>query len=254
MKTAGLVFLLLLAIATASAQTNQSWRVCRNPVRVFGSHRVDLAPLFDWWGHQPLPTNATSYTKADIDIDTNSVTDADRPLAAWHRVTGTYVGTLSSGSWAVDAVIYTSPTAWVHTRIVLNHPPALEQQNYEALKSDLAQANQQIAAEQAAYNAAEKARQKDQQLVEAYSRSISKVASTGVNVYTQAAAQQQQAATTAAAQKKQLEGVRGEIEKQLKTIPAIDGNYMVDWFAVMLGRSKQGLPIYDMGLVSPTPP
>ena len=40
---------------------------------------------------------------------------------------------------------------------------------------------------------------------------------------------------------------------QFKAIPAVKGAYYVDWFAVMRGYSKQGLPIYDLGRVASSP-
>jgi len=252
MKTAGLI-LLWLAALTAVAQTNQGWAVCRNPVRVFGARStVNLTPLFQWWARQPLPTNAAAFTRANI--NTNSSADDDRPLAAWHRVTGTPVAATTAGNWIVDAVIYTSPTSRTNTRIVLNHPPALEEQNYYTLKTQLAEADQEIADARRIYEANTNAEQQADERVNMYRHSLSKVAPTGVNVYSREAQQKHDAAAVALNQQEQLEAARQQILNQLKTIPARGETYYIDWFAVMLGHTKTGQPIYDLGLVSPNPP
>ena len=187
-----LVFCGLLA-GPVWAQTNQTWRTCRNPVRVFGGTPVNLTPLFQWWDRQPQPGKDTPFTNAVITVDTNAP-ETDRPLPSWQRVTGIHAGTLASGGWVVEAVIYTSPTARTNTRIILNHPPVLEEQSYLTLKAELAQASEQITNAHKLYEADLKAAQKDDALVNDYRRSRSKQGPTGVNVYSHAAAQQEAAA------------------------------------------------------------
>lgn len=253
MKKAGFILVWLAALA-ASAQTNQGWQICRDPVRVFGSHVVNLAPLFQWWTRQTTDGKAAGFTSATIDIDTNDPDVTDRPLAAWHRVTGPHVGTLYNGSWVVDATIYTSPTSRTNARIILNRPPTGEEQNYYTLKAELEQTAQQITNAGQAYKADVKAEQKYQQRSTAYARSNTKVALDGYRDYAALAAQKENAVNTDADQQKQLETLRNQIEAQLKTIPAVKGVYQVDWFALMVGRTKQGLPVYDLGVVSTSPP
>jgi hypothetical protein len=40
------------------------------------------------------------------------------------------------------------------------------------------------------------------------------------------------------------------MQKQLDAIPAINGQYHIDWFAVAVGQTKAGVPIYDLGAVN----
>jgi hypothetical protein len=250
MKIAGLIFL-LLATATASAQTNQAWPVCRGHLRAFGNHWVSLMPLFQWWAAQPVATNAIMYTSADI--STNASPGEDRPLSAWHRITGTPVATTGS-SWIVEAVIYTSPTARTNTRIILNNPPAIEVQNYNTLKNQLTVLDQQIATVQRTYDDNTNAEQQAMAHYQFYARSWGKAATTGAYVYAQLAHQYHNAAANALNQLDQLQATRQPIESQLNTMPSSRDAYYIDWFAMMLGFSKQGMPIYDMGLVSSIPP
>ena len=252
MKFLALIFCGLLA-GSVAAQTNQTWRTCRNPVRVFGASSVDLAPLFQWWARQPEPGKSHPYTNAVIAVDTNNP-DTDRPLAAWQRVTGRHTDTLPSGGWVVEAVVYTSPTARTNTRIILYHPPAVEEQAYLALKAELAEATQQITNAHELYLTDKKAEQKNEAAVNEYHHSISKVASSRANLYARAAAQQDVAAAAAVDQQQQLTAARDQLETEFKTVPALNGHYQIDWFAVLLGFTKEGIPIYDLGLVSATPP
>lgn len=250
MKIIGLVLLCLAAMA-APAQTNQSWRVCRNPVRVFkGQATVDLTLLFQWWASQPqVATNR----HADANADTDASAESDRPLSAWARVTGTKISTIGD-SWVLDAAIYTSPTVHTNARIILNHPPAVEEQTYETLKEEVAEAGREIAEAQRVYGANTNAQAKALKSFQAYSHSPSKHRLDAERDYAALAAQDQAAAAAALSQINQLEAARVDLEQQLKTIPAINGVYQVDWFAVLRGRSKQGVPIYDLGLVSASPP
>lgn len=246
MKLIGLIVFLLAAVA-AQAQTNQDWKVCRNPVRIFSGHAtVDLTPLYQWWERQPLVVTNRSE-------ETNSSDESDRPLSAWYLVTGTKVGDLGS-SWVVDAVIYTSPTIRSNARIILNHPPEVEEQRYYTLKAQLAQAEQQVINAQDVYGANTNAEMQALERANFFRYSRSKLAADGVRDYTALAARYHTAAVAALDQLKLLEAARTQIEEQLKTVPSVNGVYQVDWFAVLLGRSKQGVPIYDMGLVSAMPP
>jgi hypothetical protein len=242
MKTAGLILILFVA-ATASAQTNQGWSVCRQPVRIFGDHStVNLKPLFQWWQRQPVSS------KADTNAEAGAA--ADRPLSAWHHLTGIKAGELET-SWLVDAVIYTSPTARTSARIILNHPPTTEEQTFNTLKAQLAQARQQITNDQRLYKADLKAAQRAEEQAASYRRSGDKHATESSNNYLRLAAQKREAATTAQNEQKQLEAALPQIQQQLAAIPSKSGRYLVDWFALELGRSKQGMPIYDLGVVPP---
>lgn len=244
------LFFLLFTAATVSAQTNQSWSVCRHPIRVFGNRStVDLTPLFEWWKQQPQPGRAATNRDTTADAGTGS----DRPLAAWQHVTGIKAGELGSG-WLVDAVIYTSPTIRTNARILLNQPPAAEEQMFYALKTQLAEAAQQITNAQRAYQADLKAAQKDDEQAAKWLRSGTKHATESYNNYLRRAGQKRDAAAADLSQQKQLEAGRPLLQKQLNAIPAKNEKYLIDWFALTLGRSKQGVLIYDLGVVPPNSP
>lgn len=247
MKITGWI-VFLAAAAAALAQATPAWQICRNPVRVFpGRATVDLTPLFQWWTRQPLV--ATNRAAGD----TNSSPGEERPLSSWYRVVGAKVGTVGS-SWVVDADLYTSPTVRRSARIILNHPPAVEEAQFNSLQAQLAGLGLQIDDARRIYQANTNAEAQAQALVERYRRSLSKVASDGVILYTRVAVQKHDAAATALNRLDQLEAMRQQLEGQLRFIPSAGGIYQVDWFAVQLGRSKQGVPIFDLGLVSATPP
>lgn len=240
MKTAGLILMLFVAVA-APAQTNQGWAACRHPIRMFGGQAaVNLAPLFDWWSHQPQPGKAA--TNAENSAST------ERPLSAWHRITGAKIGELGP-SWIVNAVIYSSPTTRTNARIILNNPPAAEERTFAALNTQLAETTQQITNAERAYKADLKAVEKAEAEARNYRRSGTKHATESSNNFLRQANQKREAAAAALNQQKQLEAARPQIQKQLAAIPAVRGQYLIDWFALEAGRSKQGVLIYDLGLV-----
>jgi len=245
MKITGLIVVWFLAQA-AAAQSGPTWKICRNPVRVFNrGATADLTPLFQWWARQPRIT--------DKNADTNSSPAEERPLPAWSRVTGTKLGVVGP-SWVVDAVVYTSPTVHTNARIFLSNPPAVEEQSFYGLKDELADANQRIADARRVYGANTNAEAKAEAAVAVYRHSVSKVAADGVIAYTRLAIQKHDAAALALNQIDQLQTARRQLEAQIETIPSSDGVYQVDWFAILLGHTKAGVPIYDLGLVSTTPP
>jgi uncharacterized protein YhaN len=250
MKITGLMIVFLLGAFAVPAQTNQGWPTCRGPVRVFpGRSTVNLTPLFNWWAHQPLViTNVP--VGAGTSTNTNSL--ATRPLAGWYRVTGTKVGVYGA-SWVVNAILYTSPTSATNARIILNHPPAVEEQQFNNLEAQLTDLDQRLADTRGQYEVDTNAEAQAHALVETYRRSLSKVASDGVFVNTRTQQAKHNAAALALNQMDQLEAARRQVEDQLRTIPSDNGVYQVDWFAVLQGRSKQGVPIFDLGLVSAGP-
>jgi hypothetical protein len=245
------VILLCVAGWAAMAQAGRGLQACRYPVRVFGPRTaVNLNPLFAWWNRQPGPTNGTGYAAATIDVSSNSpADDTDRPLPAWHLVTGAPVGNVNGGGWAVEAVIYTSPSARTNARIILVHPPTGEQESYLTLKADLVQVDQQIQSAQRAYAANTNEEMRAEARAELYRRSISKVASTGVLVNSREAEQRHAAAAADLRQKDELLATRTAIQTRLKAIPVVSGAYHIEWFAMMTGRTKQGVPVYDPGVV-----
>jgi hypothetical protein len=44
-----------------------------------------------------------------------------------------------------------------------------------------------------------------------------------------------------------------QAESQLQTIPSMNGQYYIDWFALKIGADKNGVPIYDLGVVNGPP-
>jgi hypothetical protein len=248
MKRAILILAWVVTVA-ASAQTNETWKTCRNPVRVFpGAANVDLTPLFQWWERQPqVLTNSVDGTNVSV------APDEERPLAAWSLISGTKAGTAGS-SWVVEASIYTSPTEHTNARIMLKNPPTVEEELFYNLKTQLNYTDQQLAGAWRAYSADTNAEIQADTRVEMYRRSISKVAPTGVVEYSRISQRNHDAAVAATQQIDQLEAQRKQIDAQLKTIPSINGYYLINWFAVYIGHTKAGVPIYDMGLVSATPP
>ena len=258
MKIMGTMVLLLVTLALgASAQTNlPPWKICRNPVRYFRdkNHQqttVDLSPLFQWWERQPLVT--TNKATADTNAAPDAAPQDDRPLTGWYRVSGTKVGTIAA-TWVVDAAVYTSPTIHTNARIVLYHPPTLEEENFSNIQSQIAEADRQIANAWDVYTANTNAQAIAEARVEYYRNAHIKLSVDGVRDYSALAALKEKAADAALDQVDKLEAARSNLEDQLDKIPHRGEVYQVDWFAVFLGKSKQGVPIYDLGLVSPTPP
>lgn len=244
MKITGLMLLGLLALnaSAAPAQTNQSWTIYRYPIRAFANRSVNLTPLFQWWERQP--------TNADASIDAGI--PPDRPMTPWYHITGTKVAA-TGASWLVNAEIYTSPTLHTNERIFLNHPPVEEEAAFYDWTTQLPALDQQIAQLQKGYNADTNAERKAEERVAEYRRSRSKVAPTGIVEYSRAAETDHNAAAGRLDQLDQLKTARAQMAAQLKTIPAIRGQYRVDWFAIELGRTKQGVRIFDLGLLSGNP-
>lgn len=249
MKTAGLIFL-LSAVVSAAAQTNQPVSCCRHPLRVFGDHTaVNLTPLFRWWTH-----HETSGRPADGRISlTETLGSPARPLSAWRRITGTKAADLGY-DWLVDAVIYTSPAAGTNARIILKNPPVVEEQAFYNLKNQIAAAGQQITNDQRAYQTHTKAAQKADARAGADSRSRSWKARLNADDYRQLAAQERAAAIAALNDQKQMEQARTLAQQQVNAIPAKQGRYQIDWFALELGQTKNGVAIYDLGVVDPNAP
>ena len=250
MKIASFILLLFIAVG-ASAQTDRDdrgWRICRYPVRLFAKGTVNLTPLFQWWTHQPSET-----TNAAANSDTNSPSASDRPMAAWYRIQGT-PRAVTGASWLVEARVYTSPTDFTNTWVLLNRPPVEEKQAYDLLVAQIAQIDEQIVNTQNAYNASTNSAALAREDALRYRSSNTKVAGDGYRAYSALAAQQHNAAADNRKQLAELEAARKQLEAQLKATPHDNGSFLVDWFAMNVGTNKQGMAIYDLGVVSPTPP
>jgi len=173
-------------------------------------------------------------------------------MPAWFRVEGTPKA-VSGASWFVDARVYSSPTAFTNTVVLLNHPPIEEKQAYDLLLSQIAQIDEQIANGKNAYDAStnsEAAARRDAQI---YRRSNTKVAADGYRAYSVVAAAEKNSAANQKKQLADLEAVRKQLEARLKATPHGNGSFLVDWFAMNVGTNKQGVAIYDLGVVCPTP-
>jgi hypothetical protein len=245
---AGLV-LLLLATVTAPGQTNHVWAACRHPIRIFGYNQTaNLMPLFEWWEHQPA---LNSPTNRDLAADAGA--GDNRPMLAWHRITGVKLGD-AGNSWLVSAAIYTAPTIHTNARILLNNPPVVEEQTYYALQSQLTVLAQQSSTARRAFQTATNEEHRAQDRVEYYRHSISKVASTGVEKYSAIANRRHAEAAADLAQLEQIEAARVQAQKQLALIPAANGRYAIDLFALARGTDKRGMLIYDVGVINPGSP
>jgi hypothetical protein len=240
MKTFGVIFSLWFA-ASVFAQSSQGQLVCRQPLRVVSGHPVNLVPLFDWWRQQAATTN----------LDTAS--DAERPLASWHRITGVKAGEAAS-SWVINAVIYASPTSWTNARIFLNNPPVAEEKDFYTLKAQLAGISPQITNALRTYQSATNAAQRAEDQARKWRYSGSKQATENSNYSLRLAKQKRDDAAAALDRQMALEAARPQLQQQFNAIPAANGRYQIDLFALEIGRTKKGVPIYDMGAVPPHSP
>lgn len=243
MKFVGLL-LLLLATSPLSAQTNQTQFCCRHPLRVFGNDTtVNLTPLFQWWKHH---ANDNEISGADDHLSNQSA--STRPLVAWQRITGTKSGSLEY-SWYVNATVYSSPGQHTNEIIILKNPPTAEAQLFSTLKSEIAAATLQLTNDQRTYEAELKAAQKAETHAQAENRVRKERARNNGNRLAQQVANDKAAATTTLNQQQQMEASLTQAQKQFSAIPAVKGKYQIDWFAVELGRNKQGVPVFDVGVV-----
>ena len=255
MKTVILIYLTSAAM-TVSAQINQAVHkhhagtgtvsdldstnqnaCCRYPLRRFGSaSTVNLTPLFKWWSQHGLDDPAGAEAPAT----------EGRPLAAWHRISGNHVGDADS-SWVVEAEIYTNPGVRIQERIILKNPPTAEEQLFYSLKSELAAAVQQMTNDQRLYQTDTKAAQK----AEARAKPVrnTRNARNQANQNAQTASADQQAAVAALSEQQELAQAVPLAQQRLKAIPAKNGRYVLDCFALAAGKTKADVPIYDLGVV-----
>lgn len=248
MKTTGLVLLLLTSFSVA-AQTNPAPACCRHPLRVFASQTtVDLDPLFHWW-KEHSQSNQTGANLA-----------GSRPLVAWQRINGFKTAVIGS-DWVVNAIVQSAPADTNSTpqAIILKNPPAAEEAWYYELKRRLAAAAQQITADQHTYDAEIRAAEK----AEAGARAADQARTDAGSYYgtgkwavrdradnnRQLAARHRAAAAAALKDQKELQAAYPKAQKELDAMPAVDGRYQVDWFGLELGRNREGVRIFDLGVV-----
>lgn len=231
---------LLLSGMTVWAQTNQTPLCCQYPVRSFGNGKmVNLAPLFRWWMDHINDHPGSAGGNAD----------SDRPLSAWKRVTGVKMETLAYG-WVVKARITDEPGAQTNEQIVLENPPAAEEQRYYALKARLLQYNEQISNDTRAYQADTRAENSAANRASSDARSRNWRNRIAVGNYNRQAARKRKAAEIALNEQKKYEQARDLAQKQLNLISSNGKQYQIDCFALEIGRSRQGLPVFNTGMMN----
>lgn len=238
-KILGLVF--LLAAGSVFAQTNHAPYCCRYPYRVLGEGKVvNLTPLFQWWtGHggqnQDQPAATADYP------------DPTRPLTAWKRVTGITTAELDAG-WVVNAEVATSPTSRTNEWIILRHPPAAEEYQYGNLQSLLAQDDEQMTNDLRASAEDLKVAKRAEDRANGYASSISKSVRHYYGTdYEQLAVRYRNASAAALADEKQYEATRKQTQKLFDDLPGAKGQYVLDCFALELGRNSKGQLVFDVG-------
>lgn len=202
---------------------------------------MNLKPLFQWWTHHASDGSAGGSTGAP----------PDRPLANWHRITGTKVGE-TEYNWVVDAVIYTNPGTVTNARIILRNPPVAEEQTYYTLKSQLLAASQQMTNDLRNYQTDTQAAQKAESRPQAVKTNRKRRVEPNNNA--QKANQDKQAATAALNDEQQLAQAVQQAQQQFNAIPSANGRYRIDCFALVIGRNRDGQLIYDLGVVYPQSP
>ena len=236
----GLLLLLMLAALPVFGQTNDSQFCCRQPYRTLGLRQpVNLDPLFEWWRHQ----GSLSDTQTPL-----NVVRPPRPLAAWKCITGFQTGVVD-GVWVIHAEIATTDTDKTNEWILLKNPPAAEAAYYYNLKSQLAQYQEQIANDARAHEQYAKAAKQNADQANALNQNFSKSIRADAPIYAQRANQNFAAAAAALNHQRATEQARDQAEQQLKAIPSVNGQYLVDCFALELGRNKKGQLVFDAGVV-----
>jgi len=168
-------------------------------------------------------------------------------MTAWNRVTGIKTAALENG-WVVDAIVATSPTERTNEWIILKHPPAAEEYRYYNLQALLAQYDQQITNDMRLNASDLKAAQRADARAARYANSFTK----SYRAYyatdnDQEAAQYRKAAADALDDKKQYEQARDQAELMFKPLPGAKGKYVLDCFALELGRNSKGQLVFDAG-------
>lgn len=240
MKTIGLILLLLTGFS-AAAQTSPAPACCRHPLRIFDNQTsVNLKPLFHWW------TERTHTNSSPAEPDGSPA--ATRPLMAWQRVIGFKTAVIGS-DWVVNAVVQSDPagTNDIPQAIILKHPPAAEEAWYYELKRRLAAAAEQITADQHTYEAESLAAQKASAQAGNYDGTGKWPARVRAKNDQQAADRHRAAAAAALKDQKKLQAAYPKAQKELDALPAVNGRYQIDCFALELGRNTEGVRIFDFG-------
>ncbi len=202
----------------------------KDPKRSVNARTVDLKPLLSWW---------TNHNGA-------------RPLVAWVQLTGPVVGTNSAG-WIVQARLErtarnmeassAAESGSGQTRVLLKHPPLQDRAVFDRLSRQLDGLNTQRSA-LAAVESDAKTRRKAVADAETFNRAYG-IRAWGLMVERRQLDQNQ---AQVSAQVKVLDQQIQALKRLLSAWPDTD-HYVVDCFALDVGEGKDGLPVFDYGLV-----
>ena len=230
MRERCVIVLCVMAVAVGSVLPMAGASPIRDPKRSVNERTVDLNPLLLWWTNH----------------------NGSRPLVSWVQVTGPVVGTNSYG-WVVEARVERTArnteassvpdSGSGKTRILLRHPPLQDRAVFVKLSQQLKVLNTQRSTLSAAESDA-KSRRKAVDDAESYNRAYG-VRSWGLAVERR---QLQQNQSQVSAQLKVLDQQIQALKKLLSPWPDTD-HYVVDCFALDVGQGKDGLPVFDYGLV-----
>jgi hypothetical protein len=232
-----LVLLLCLLTTTALAQR------FNEPIRLINNQRVDVRPLITWW------TNVVALNEANATRpETNQLPIPPRPLTAWALIT-TERMTNSGLVWIADVGIWERPeSAPVQKLVVLEHVPLSGKQVFDRAATRDSQAQQELAA-------AESAKETHRQRAELHRARANTYyefdyVAPGHGFFDEgvrhANAAQQEENRANAAERRESE-LRTERE-QLNQITEGRSQFRLEAFALKTDRTRNGLPVYDVGL------
>ena len=230
------VLILLMVGVSILAEAGQQLPCCRSPNRVFDDDLyVNLTPLFKWWTNQQDGVSVSAFTL--------------RPLSSWKRITGTKTKDLSF-AWMLDATVFTSPTVQTNEQIILQRPPKNQENEFDTLKSQVAQLAEQVTNAMKSYQADIKTEDRAQARYDAASRSWRWKGRLDASVYSQQTTEERDAANAALNEQKQYQSELDAAKSQLSAFSNSDGKFKIDCFALETGRIYEGLPVYDTGFSS----
>ncbi len=219
---------------------------CRYPLRTLGElqyQTVSLAPLFQWW-------TAHGGQNGELPAAAENFPDSSRPLTAWKRITGIKTAEYDYG-WIVNAEIATSPTSRTNEWIILKHPPAAEEAQYYNLQSLIAQYKEQIASDKRTQETDLKDAERVQKKADRDSKSFSKSVRAYYGTDLEAEAKRyREAAANALNDQKQYQQTLEQAEQLFNSLPGAKNEYVLDCFALQIGRNSKGQLVFDVGVAS----
>ena len=206
----------IFAVAASGAPSTTNNPSFRFPVRVIGSQRVDLRPLFAHW-------------KQGTDAVTNS---------PWVLLTGT-IASDRGGMWVIDGRTTSASGVELHQKVLLMHPPRAEKESLDTLlaeQSELKKENSGLKGEENSLKkkAASPPKPTRHHWVSPNYRAI-----------------MDQKETNVLNEESSVESRLNQISKQLAAIPTTSSHagtvYRVDFFALSTGEVQNGMPVLDFG-------